>query len=893
MQQDRFEIRDFPSLEKFVADGSDEKLDVLIATEEIIGPVRNGGIASTYYHLARGLAADGHKVTILYLKGREVENETPEHWIDHYARFGIDLVYLPPLDEEISCASTKWQWRWLSFYRWLKTNDRFDIVHTSEWRGGAFYCLQAKRLGLAFQDTLFVMKTSSPYVWNRHYQMRPIDKPELVVAAFAEQKCVEWADIVVGGSAHLLSFMDHIGYALPEGRTYVQPNIVDFSEVIVEDTRPPRSSGDIVKTRELIFFGRLEPRKGLELFVFAIDALVARGVEIEKITFLGKEGEKLQGQGNLKPVDFITAHARNWPFPIEIVSDRNQPEALSLMCARDMIAIMPSLIENSTMAVYEALVHRIPFIATKVGGTPELIDPADHDATLVRPEVQHLADRMAEALDHGQPIARPAFDNDRNLDTWYGFHRYLALHGHRNLARAPTAAANSQTIAYVAVPAGQHAFATIVDGRGADALSEADHVIVINFLPTPAVRKQMDAAEAKGFTIIEMIGASTGECLNRAREGIDTDIVIFDAAGATDISASLFETIRRALSVRPNDLLTSLYHFRSPDMEETGLFVPLGADLASQALSGDAYGVELLIGTRAAFTAIGEFQAYRVPSGTVHEYIGRAAALGHELFVIPEALYHVATAGQGIDAANPTGDYLIRKPVLEDADLATRKLLLIDSEKAGGSGPKRNKGPLIMAKAHRPEGGVAWLTNVERLGHSNDPIRHNHAIFLGFDRVNGILHVAKRHTGELLIKANDEVIRHEPHYDTQDEIITSDIALMPFLDRQPKTHLRIELINTERVRAAGLAVQRLEPRVYYLSSHRPIYWGDDFFWMLEKVKRKRAEKLPGKAASDRKIVDGLDRDMTFPITPAPNGALSNGSGGRRSVFRRIRNKIGF
>ena len=269
---------------------------VLIATEEIIGPVRNGGIASTYYHLARGLAAEGHKVTVLYLKGRTVENETPEHWIEHYASFGIDLVYLPELEAPLACASPKWQWRWLSFYQWLKANDHFDMVHTSEWRGGAFYCLQAKRLGLAFQDTLFVMKTSSPYIWNRHYQMRPIDKPELVVAAYAEQKCVEWSDIVVGGSAHLLSFMDHIGYALPEGRTYVQPNIVDFSEVLVEDQRPDRAYGDTVKTKEIVFFGRLEPRKGLELFVFAIDVLVARGIEIEKITFLGKEGESCKAR---------------------------------------------------------------------------------------------------------------------------------------------------------------------------------------------------------------------------------------------------------------------------------------------------------------------------------------------------------------------------------------------------------------------------------------------------------------------------------------------------------------------------------------------------------------------------------------------------------------------
>ncbi|MGP1282797.1 MAG: glycosyltransferase family 4 protein [Parasphingopyxis sp.] len=891
MQKDLFDVRSFPSLEKFSAGGSDKRLQVLIATEEIIGPVRNGGIASTYYHLARGLVADGHRVTVLYLKGRKVENETPEHWVDHYAGLGIDLVYLPDLDEEIACASTKWQWRWLSFYRWLRANDRFDMVHTSEWRGGAFYCLQAKRLGLAFQDTLFVMKTSSPYIWNRHYQMRPIDKPELVVAAFAEQKCVEWADMVVGGSAHLLSFMDHIGYRLPEGRTFVQPNIVDFSEVKVEDRRPARVQGDLVETRELVFFGRLEPRKGLELFVFAIDALVARGVEIEKITFLGKEGEKLQSQGNQKPIAFISAHAQHWPFPVEIVSDRNQPEALSLMCSRDMIAVMPSLIENSTMAVYEALVHHIPFIATDVGGTPELIDPADHPTTLVRPEVQHLADRLADALENGHRIARPAFDNDHNLETWYGFHRHIAENGHHALAPRPAAHPGLESIAYVAMPPNQHALAALVQGRPTAILSDADHVIMVTFLPTPAVREQIDAARNKGYTVIEMIGASAGECFNRAREDIGSDILVFDAAGAMNLSPEFFPMVRKALAAQPADFLTSLYHIRAVDMDDDALFVPLGADVATQALSGNAYGVELLIGTRMAFDATGPFEGYRVSSGTLHEYVGRAAADGRELFVIPEPLFDVHMGQDMMGTGNPTCSYLIRKPVLEDMSLAARKLLLIDSDRIGGGGQKPNSGPLIMAKAHRAPDGVAWLTNVERLGHVNDKVLHNHAIFLGFDRLTGVLHVAKRHTGELIVKANNEIIRHEPDYDTLGELVISDIELLPFLDRQPKTHLRIELITDDQVRAAGLAVQRLEPSVYYLSSHRPIYWGDDFFFMLEQVEKRRAEKLHEQSRADMASSPEPDDHDRRGTSTAPTGAASDLR--QSGVLRRLRDKIGF
>ncbi|MCA1750026.1 MAG: glycosyltransferase family 4 protein, partial [Sphingomonadales bacterium] len=530
MQRDAFEIRDFPSLEPLQSE-SDKCLSVLIATEEIVGPVRNGGIASTYYHLARGLAAQGHEVTVLYLKGREVENATPEHWVGEYARFGIHFVPLPEPDEPLAGASPRWQRRWLSFYRWLRANDRFDVVHSSEWRGGAFYCLQAKRMGLAFRDTLFVIKTSSPYIWNRHYQLQLVESPDLLAASFAEQKCVEWADMVVGGSAHLLSFMEHVGYRLPEGRTYVQPNIVDFSEVQVEDKRPAREIGDVVKTRELVFFGRLEGRKGLDLFVGALDALVARGARIDKVTFLGKEGQKLGGGDGITPLELINRHRPGWPFEVDIVTDRDQPEALSLMCSRDMIAVMPSLIENSTMAVYETLVHRIPFVASAVGGTPELIDPADHEATLVPPQAEALADRLADILENGQPIARPAFDNDRNLASWYGFHRHIAEAGAAALMPPAPPEDAGATLCLVRFARDAQAMEAALS-QASDGAPGFDAIRIYSPVAVDAVHKALAARLANAsVTVIEQFGGTIGRCFDRALDESNADILVYDMDG--------------------------------------------------------------------------------------------------------------------------------------------------------------------------------------------------------------------------------------------------------------------------------------------------------------------------------------------------------------------------
>ena len=91
-------------------EGTPRRLRICIATEDIVGPVRNGGIGTTYAALAEFLAKGDHEVTILYLKGHEVENETLDHWIEHYGNKGIRFVPVPNYAhiDRYSAGSDRW-----------------------------------------------------------------------------------------------------------------------------------------------------------------------------------------------------------------------------------------------------------------------------------------------------------------------------------------------------------------------------------------------------------------------------------------------------------------------------------------------------------------------------------------------------------------------------------------------------------------------------------------------------------------------------------------------------------------------------------------------------------------------------------------------------------------
>ncbi len=761
MQHDFFAVEPFPGIQFWdtLPEDLPHRMRICIATEEIIGPVRNGGIASTYYHLALGLASRGHDVHVLYLKGPVVENKTPEHWVDHFAELGVSLHYLELPATPTWGAAPVWQKRYAAAYRWLREQEPFGIVHTSEWRGGLIYALMAKAMGVAFDETLFVVKTSSPHIWNRHYQMLPIEKADLITASFAEQKCVELADVVVGGSSHLLRFMEHIGYRLPEGRTYCQPNIVDFNEVPVTDLRPPRSAGEVIQSDEVTFFGRLEARKGIELFCNALDILVSRGTIPKKVNFLGKFGDALANRGGISVSDYLNQRIARWPFDVELITDLNQPEALSFLSSRDMLVTMPSLIENSTMAVYEALECRLPFFATAVGGTPELIAEQDHDSALIQPKSGALADRLEDALKHGLRIPHPSFSNDENLQTWFDFHAYVAkVQFDGNYVELPSQGKKRK-------PDGDAVL--IFHVRAEDGLFNLANTLPDEFTAVrlvsgsadlePAMARTVEVLRGKGINASYdiRIGLTAGEALNWAINDSTEEYLILSDDTSVVPRPGYADAMRASLTNQPDSLFTCFL------TDETGLiFMPIGGDVASQIATNLAYGAEFVAVTRKFLDQIGLLEPYDVAAGLIHELITRAIEKhGSELLVLAEPLADWPQ-GQGDWTAKSSSanyGYFKAKALVDDTPLSLRKVMLATlSGKRGG----REIDPKRFRERKRPAKQPVWLVAADRDRSDVDGVR-NAKVVIGLDEANSQLLLLARGSGERVVTVNNDVTEIE------------------------------------------------------------------------------------------------------------------------------------
>jgi glycosyltransferase involved in cell wall biosynthesis/GT2 family glycosyltransferase len=386
-----------------------------VATWEIEGPSRNAGVGSAYTSLVDALKHAGHDVTVLFLLGCHPTDGNITDWVNYYKNEkGIQLIPLPMAhDPRIHAA-------WASSvsyhtYVWLKAHQEdFDIIHFPECQGLGFYSLLARRQGLAFRNSLFVVGTHGPTMWVKEGGLDNLRALGELEIDYMERMSVAAADVVVSPSQYLLNWMKLNNWELTE-RTYVTPYVLPKVA-----TAQPGHTPSKHQIREAVFFGRLELRKGLEVFCDALDELSARGVgQSFEASFLGKE-TFLYSRSS---ISYISERAKKWSMPWKLLTNKHQAAAIEYLRGPGRMAVVASLADNYPNTVLECLGAGVPLLAANVGGIPEIIAPEDREKVCFQPQPFALVDRIQAALDHGLAPARPALsfsDVERKWIKWHG-----------------------------------------------------------------------------------------------------------------------------------------------------------------------------------------------------------------------------------------------------------------------------------------------------------------------------------------------------------------------------------------------------------------------------------------------------------------------------------------
>lgn len=370
--------------------GINRRERLCIVTGELAGPFYNGGIGTTNRALAFTCRMLGYEVDVLYThvsKGEpfSLRGLFSEH-IETFSKHGVRLQYIPNESEWFN-----WQQRSYLALKHLQEH-KYDLVFFDDMEGTGYYPLLARHTGCPdLVRTCMCVTAHSATQWIKELNHTAIDSIDTLRLMEMERRSLELADVVKAPSAYILRKYESYGWVMPSD-TIILPNLVSHE-------RTAATSSGIYAIDELVFFGRLEERKGLWIFCRAIDRIKYR-LTGHTVTFLGKLSRE-----NARA---LLHYSATWPFAVRIIANFDQDQALNYLRVPGRLAVMPAPEDNSPSTIIECLQEGIPFIAASGSGGEELLDDESGKSSLFEPSVDGLADKLIEVLERGVAVSAPA-----------------------------------------------------------------------------------------------------------------------------------------------------------------------------------------------------------------------------------------------------------------------------------------------------------------------------------------------------------------------------------------------------------------------------------------------------------------------------------------------------
>jgi glycosyltransferase involved in cell wall biosynthesis len=527
-------------LDAYQGEAGDTWPFVCIVSNEIIGPFKNGGIGTAMTGLAEHLAASGCRLTILYTGGVWAPDIPLGKWKKRYAKLGIDFVALSIAEMKPVFGPVKNCGFGVPYlvFQYLAARH-FDVIHFNDCTGEGNICLVAKKLGLAFEDTLLLVALHSPSQWVLELNHTMPTSLLLSVYNYAEHLSMKCADVLWSPSKYLIDWAQQHNFELPR-ETFVQQYCLPSQRLREQDEGasdfPEVSYGRGAPPKEIVFFARLEERKGLRLFCNAIHTLRQELAERNiSVTFLGK-AETCNGMSSL---EYIALRSKEWQFPVKSLTNLGQPEALEYLLTGEKLAVMASPADNSPCTVYEALAWGIPFLAARTGGVPELVEESHQQHVLFECTTEGLCASLLCTLNAGGWVAAPSQSQEQIRRAWVSFHAGFK----RYLTPSKT---DERTLPVIAIVDGRSQRDVQVTLESLAATEAVRHVIVLNrsgesLLPTAAKFsvRNIDLSVEEPGVLDEELARFTDEAILMIHSGIrirnDLFAAMLSSLSTTDI----------------------------------------------------------------------------------------------------------------------------------------------------------------------------------------------------------------------------------------------------------------------------------------------------------------------------------------------------------------------
>ena len=341
-------------------------------------------------------------------------------WRPFFSAMGITVHVVNPSSDEIPVGYTPLQYVSRRAHEVVSSIANVEAVYYADWRGNAVVPIRVKRTNTRVAPPIVTVLHGNS-AWHRENMgWFPSSVDEMLIDA-SERYAIEHSDHVISPSAYGVRWAKRHGW-----RTMEEPHVLHYP-FVPDDLMLASDKGAFAAgrpCRELVFFGRLETRKGVELFVDALTLLANGGGmgTVEKILLLGQEGSNRIGSA----ADIAAAIKRTTGLPSEIQTNLGMHEAVELLRARAdraVVAIPSSAETLGFVAIETSLIGGMNVICANSTALPEVFGGLG-DKQLFEPTAKGLAAKLRSLLDDGLmgPEDLVGYDFARANQRWLAFH---------------------------------------------------------------------------------------------------------------------------------------------------------------------------------------------------------------------------------------------------------------------------------------------------------------------------------------------------------------------------------------------------------------------------------------------------------------------------------------
>ena len=385
---------------------------ILFITAGLKGPTAGGGIATCFQSMIRSASVvKTNKVTVLYLAHPYYASGNYDVWKEYYRKeFNTKLAVTDVNTKNYGSQDMQRSNAALQYL--IEMDGCFDTVVFHDFMGLSYYTLLAQKYDLLSKNLRIIISAHGNHTLSYFFGTKKTNTWNEKVAIFMERSSLQIADEVTTPSNY---------YAEWISKHFNKENCMHLPNIIMDDGEIFDEINLSYKDKEkqlIVFYGRLERLKGLDVFLRAI--LITNNEDINHNILFAGNSTDIDG---MSAKEYIEATLKECSCEIKFQFNCKSEALYSYVIDNNGLCVFPTLGETSSCVVVECIQKFVPFIASDIPGIKELINPSQQETYLIAAgSVEALVDKITK-LPVKPDKNTLSFNMDENKQNW---NKYLS-----------------------------------------------------------------------------------------------------------------------------------------------------------------------------------------------------------------------------------------------------------------------------------------------------------------------------------------------------------------------------------------------------------------------------------------------------------------------------------